>query len=157
MNQKLLVNSKSGRIISKLDQNITNVMALVADKNSNIWVGTYGKGLFTYFSESNQYKHFIAEINNPKTISENEIQSLFVDNSGILWIGTQLSSGINKLEIGNQKFNNLPALTEKNKSLNDNIVWALYEDKEENIWIGTHRGGINIWDKKSNEISLFQN
>jgi ligand-binding sensor domain-containing protein len=153
---EIMVNSKSGGTISKLDQSITNVMALVADKNSNIWVGTYGKGLFTYFSETENYKHFIAEINNPKTISENEIQSLFVDNSGILWIGTQLSSGINKLEIGNQKFNILPALTEKNKSLNDNIVWALYEDKKENIWIGTHRGGINIWDKKNNEISYLK-
>ncbi|MCW8848703.1 MAG: triple tyrosine motif-containing protein [Melioribacteraceae bacterium] len=147
---------QSSSYISKLDPNIFNVMALVADKNSNIWVGTYGKGLFAYFSKSNNYKHFIAETNNPKTISENEIQSLFVDNSGILWIGTQLSSGINKLEIGNQKFNKLPTLTEKNKSLNDNIVWALHEDREDNIWIGTHRGGVNIWNKNNNEISYFR-
>ena len=158
-------NSNKSEIISYLENNISksqiapkisNVMALVEDNNSFIWIGTYGNGLFAYFSQSDEIKHFKGELNNPKTISENEIQSLFVDNSGILWIGTQLSSGINKLEIGSQKFNKLPILGEPNKSLNDNIVWALYEDKDENIWIGTHRGGINIWDKTTNEISYFK-
>ena len=127
---------------------ITNIMDITEDKSSNIWIGTYGKGLFCYTPSSNRISHFKNNRSDPNSISEDEIQSLFVDNSGILWIGTQLGSGINKLEIGSYKFKSIPVLAEENRSLNDKIVWAICEDKNNNIWIGTHRGGVNIWNKE---------
>ena len=140
---------------NRIDVNILNVMSIIEDHNEILWIGTYGNGLYSYSPKGKTYNHFLAEPNNPNTITENEIQSLYIDKSGILWIGTQLSSGINKLEIGEKKFYNIPTLAEKYKSLNDNIVWAIYEDKDDNIWIGTHRGGINIWNRETKEFSYF--
>lgn len=147
---------KENILNNKIDSTIHNVMSIVEDNNSIMWIGTYSNGLYSYSTKDKTYNHFLAEPNNPNTISENEIQSLYIDQSGILWIGTQLGSGINKLETGERKFYNVPTLTEKNKSLNDNVVWALYEDKDKNIWIGTHRGGINIWNRKTKEFKQFK-
>ncbi|MCB9207101.1 MAG: hypothetical protein H6611_07330, partial [Ignavibacteriales bacterium] len=136
---------------------ILNIMSIIEDFNSKIWVGTYGDGLYSYSKQTKETNHFVAESSDPNSLSENEIQSLFVDNSGILWIGTQLGSGINKYEVNINNFKTIPVLTEINKSLNDNIVWAVHEDKENNIWIGTHRGGLNKWDKEKNEYTYFTN
>lgn len=151
-----IINSyKKNYLENKIDLTINNIMSIVEDNNSIMWIGTYGKGLYSYSAKNKTYNHFLAEPNNPNTISENEIQTLYIDKSGILWIGTQLGSGINKLETGERKFYKVPTLTEKNKSLNDNVVWAIYEDKDKNIWIGTHRGGINIWNRKTKEFEQF--
>jgi ligand-binding sensor domain-containing protein/two-component sensor histidine kinase len=145
----------SANLKSISGSNILNIMSITEDHNSVMWIGTYGDGLFSYSKVTQISKHFITESSDPNSLGENEIQSLCVDNSGILWIGTQLGSGINKLEIGSHKFNTIPVLTEENKSLNDNIIWSIYEDSENYIWIGTHRGGLNRWNRETNEFEYF--
>jgi len=138
------------------ESKLLNVMSITEDLNSIIWIGTYGDGLYSYSKKSKKSEHIVVEVNDPNSLSENEIQSLYIDNSGILWIGTELGSGINKLETHENKFNTIPVLTEDKKSLNDNIVWAIHEDNENNIWIGTHRGGLNKWNRNSNEFSSYR-
>lgn len=134
---------------------VKKIMDIKEDKDENIWIATFGNGLYSIEMGNWKLKNFVKEQNNPNAIGVNELQSLFVDNSGVLWIGTQLGSGINKLERGKNKFNMLSIQTEPNKSLNDNIVWAVCEDNEEKIWIGTHRGGINVWDKAQDKFSYY--
>jgi len=139
----------------QIDKNI-NVMAITEDFKSNIWIGTYGDGLYKYSKNSGLMQQFLADPSDPNSLSDNELQSLFVDRSGIVWIGTQLGNGINKLEIGGRKFNSVPILTEDGKSLNDKIIWAIFEDSNHDIWIGTHKGGINWWDKETDEFTYFK-
>ncbi len=145
----------SEKFRSMSGSNALNIMSITEDHNSVIWIGTYGDGLFSYSRETQLSRHFTTEPSDPHSLGENEIQSLYVDNSGILWIGTQLGSGINKLEVGQHKFNTIPILTEENKSLNDNIIWTIQEDSENNIWLGTHRGGLNKWNRDKNEFEYF--
>ncbi len=133
-----------------------NVMDIIEDRNSTIWIATNGDGLFNYSLKNRKSQHFTHETSNPNSLGENELQSLYVDQSGILWIGTQLGTGINKLERRYNKFKTLPVKTEVNKSLNDNIIWAIHEDSEENLWFGTHRGGLNKWNKRSNEFTYIR-
>ena len=133
-----------------------NVMDIIEDRNSTVWIATNGEGLFNYSLKNKVSQHFTHETSNQNSLGENELQSLYVDRSGILWIGTQLGSGINKLERRYNKFKTLPVKTEINKSLNDNIIWAIHEDNEENLWFGTHRGGLNKWNKVSNEFTYIK-
>jgi ligand-binding sensor domain-containing protein/two-component sensor histidine kinase len=136
--------------------NKLKVMDIIEDQNSIIWIATNGDGLFNYSLTNGTSNQFLNEKSNQYSLSENELQRLFVDKSGILWIGTQLGSGINKLERRYNKFKTLPVKTEVNKSLNDNIIWAIHEDKEEDLWFGTHRGGLNKWNKRTNEFSYIR-
>lgn len=132
-----------------------SVMSITQDKNSNVWIATHGDGLYSYNLNQNVIYHFVNNVSDPKSLSGNEIQSLFVDRSGILWIGSQLGGGINKLSRKDKKFNSIPVLRDKGKSLNDNIIWAIHEDREKNIWFGTYRGGLNKWDTKANKFTYY--
>lgn len=144
------------QIISNTGLMKQSVMSILEDNDENIWIGTFGNGLYNYNIKNNEIHNFLNDVEDETSLSENEIQIMFIDDSGILWIGTQLGSGINKLEVGSKKFKNAPLFKGENKSLNDNIVWAVHEDKENNIWIGTQRGGLNKWDRKSNSFKYYK-
>ncbi len=133
----------------------SKIMAIVEDKDSNIWIGTFGNGLHKYDTKRKKLYHFYADKRDPSSISENEIQSLLVDSSGILWIGSQLGGGINKLELNKNKFLTIPVLTEKGKSLNDNIIWSIYEDSYKDLYIGTYRGGLNKVNRNRNTFTYM--
>ena len=43
------------------------------------------------------------------------------------------------------------------KSLSKNSIKDLYEDNNDSIWIGTYYGGINLWNKSSNNFQMLLN
>lgn len=163
----LSLNNKSksfGNHLSETDEikyNVENlkfsnkVMSITQDQDSSIWIGTSGDGVYRIKNNKFTVDHFSADSKNPNSLSENEVQSLLVDKSGILWIGSQLGGGINKLEHRTTKFFKIPTLTDMGKSLNDNIIWSIYEDSKKNLFVGTYRGGLNIIDGERKNFSYF--
>ncbi|MEE9430284.1 MAG: two-component regulator propeller domain-containing protein [Melioribacteraceae bacterium] len=139
---------------SKLGLNRNDIMSITQDNNGDMWLGTFGGGVFHFFGD--KFHNLKAEPSDETSLSENEVLSLYVDKSGVLWVGTQLGSGINKLDISSSKFFSLPINTISNKSLNDNIVWAIHQDKKKNLWVGTYRGGLNRYNSVRNEFTYFK-
>ncbi|KXX71290.1 two-component regulator propeller domain-containing protein [Flammeovirga sp. SJP92] len=52
------------------------VTAILIDAQQNIWVGTYGNGLYCLDAQFNLIKHYVHDKNNPSSIISNQIQSL---------------------------------------------------------------------------------
>lgn len=66
------------------------VYAIMEDKEKNIWLGTKGAGLFLLTPKSlNQYSitHFKHRSEDPYSISDNSIYSIFQDSRNRIWIG----------------------------------------------------------------------
>ncbi|MFZ1291367.1 MAG: two-component regulator propeller domain-containing protein [Melioribacteraceae bacterium] len=139
-----------------LEQNFNspNIMAVCSDNYNNLWIGTYGNGLLCYNEKLKTTIQYLAT-QDPNSLSENEIQSIYVDNSNIVWVGTQLGKGINKIESNKNNFKTIPVLSSEGKSINDNIIWSIFEDSDKNLWIGTYRGGLNKIDFRTNEFKYF--
>ncbi|MEM1404674.1 MAG: two-component regulator propeller domain-containing protein [Pseudomonadota bacterium] len=71
------------------------VLALLTDSQGKIWVGTqYGLNLFD--EESQTFRRFVYEQNDPSTLSDSTIFALAEDVDGTIWIGTR-SGGVNLL------------------------------------------------------------
>ncbi len=127
-----------------------NVMSIVCDYNNTLWFGTFGNGL--YKSTSNKLTEFINfrhEQFNQSSLIDNEIISLLVDRTNILWIGTHLGKGVSRLIKGNIKFNSLQKESNTNLKLNDDVVWSIYQ-KDDILYVGTYRGGLNIINFRNN-------
>lgn len=60
-----------------------NIISIHRDNRGNIWLGTFGKGLFKYYSDLNLEKHISTETGLPN----NSILSIDSD-SDYLWVGT---------------------------------------------------------------------
>ncbi|KAA3662405.1 MAG: hypothetical protein DWQ10_02480, partial [Calditrichaeota bacterium] len=135
-----------------------NILSLCEDESGALWIGTFGGGLNKLQPRSGEITHFVHDPKDPESLSENNITSLLQDRSGILWIGTLLGEGINKLVPDLQKFIHYKKNERRSRSLNDNIVFALGEDKQSagrNIWVGTLNGGINKFDRKTEDVTNY--
>jgi signal transduction histidine kinase/ligand-binding sensor domain-containing protein/DNA-binding response OmpR family regulator len=102
------------------------ITSILQDNNEDIWYGTID-GLLKYDGEC------ITKYDIIEGLSGFIISSLFGDEAGNLWIGTQ-DGGVNKFD-----GNSFTYFTEK-EGLSNNNVSSIIGDKKGNIWIGTKKG-----------------
>jgi ligand-binding sensor domain-containing protein/serine phosphatase RsbU (regulator of sigma subunit) len=120
------------------------VLSLTGDKENNLWIGTWGVGLFKYNVLTKKTEKFLSEEKG------GTIVSLFLDKKGKLWIGSYGDG----LFVLNTKTNDLRHYTDDDGLSNNNIM-AIMRDSKNNIWLGTDGGGVccvkngDIADKKS--------
>jgi two-component system sensor histidine kinase ChiS len=131
------------------------------DKSGTIWIGTEGglDKLIPGNSEgsSPSFVHFKHSPNDPTSLSGNQIMSIFEDHTGVLWIGTVLD-GLNKLVLleGEKRF---PAFIrylhnpKNSTSISSNNILSIFEDDSRNLWIGTAGGGLNKFDRATEEFT----
>jgi ligand-binding sensor domain-containing protein/two-component sensor histidine kinase len=128
------------------------VMSLCEDKSNNIWIGTFGSGLDRYNPMTGRFLNFRHDPMNKNSLADNDVLSISVERSGIIWAGSHLGSGITKIQRSKAKFNLLSHQQSNPNSLSDNVVWAVYEDSDKKLWVGTYRGGVNIIDRRTNHF-----
>lgn len=81
-------------------------------------------------------------------LSNNSVQCILQDKSGIMWIGT--NGGLNRYD--GSSFIQYSILSQP--ALSNSVVTALMEDENGDIWIGTE-SGLNILNPTTNTIRQF--
>jgi ligand-binding sensor domain-containing protein len=145
--------------ISLLDDNpgeSKKITRISSDQNGSLWAGTFGDGLIKYDLSKKQTTIFKNDASNQNSINDNDIISLAVDRTGLIWSGTLSGYGINKLNPNKIKFPCYRSNPILKNSLSDNIVLSFAEDKEDNIWIGTYKGGLNKFDRKNKNFTNYK-
>ena len=115
-----------------------SVNGMVGDRSGNIWIGTDRNGLIRFNVTSREM-----ETMQPRSINDNHqlrqdvigIQSLYIDDSDLLWVGTE-KSGVAYYGSNIYKFQS---------ELKGDIT-AMAEDANGNIWYGTSDKGIIGYD-----------
>ncbi|CAL66667.1 two-component system sensor histidine kinase/response regulator hybrid [Christiangramia forsetii KT0803] len=165
-NGKLFFGTSDGLyFLSDQTQQTKNVVRLVdgffndiqIDKENNIWGGT-NKGLI--YLENGKLPvvtdHFQYDPRNLNSLSKNIVKSLYTDDTGIIWVGTN-GGGINKFDPGHKDFRHIRKTTADN-SLSYDKIRAMYEDSNGTLWIGTEGGGLNMLLEEDNRnYSGFKN
>jgi signal transduction histidine kinase/ligand-binding sensor domain-containing protein len=133
-----------------------SVLSLIADDKDQLWVGTENGGLNSLdLNLLNKgvirFKHFVNDPDDPSSISNNSIQSLFQDAQKNIWIGTY-GKGIDLICPYFEKFMLFRPEPLKN-SLSNMHVNVFFEDGDY-IWIGTE-GGLDRFNKKDKTFKHF--
>ena len=85
-------------------------------------------------------------------LSQNSVYCILQDSLGILWFGTE--DGLNKYDgYTFTYYRNIPG---DPHSLSHNHVRVMLEDDDGAIWIGTHGGGLNRFDRKSEQFTHYE-
>ena len=142
----------------------------MAEINGEIWVGTWGEGVYRY-----KARKLVGNITTPQ-IKSTVVHSIFKDSHGVIWLGNsdgvsagKTPSSIRKIlekEIPSQVItiyekkngnillggnNGLDEIDRNNKRIGHwgkkeglicKEIRCLYEDNEGKIWIGTYDGGL---------------
>jgi ligand-binding sensor domain-containing protein/signal transduction histidine kinase len=127
----------------KLDAKRRSVyLELAEDREGALWLGTDSSGLYHFDPASGSLTIYEHDPNRPGTLSDNRVNSVYLDHSGTMWIGTQ--NGLNKLDRKDDTFN---SYTGKD-GLSGNAVGCILEDEHGYLWMSTNNG-ISRFDPHS--------
>ncbi len=131
----------------------TKTSSITSDINNNLWVGSFGQGLYLKNVNKNKFEIFKGWENN--LLPENlVIESVQDDENGNIWVGTY---GNGLYIINPTDFWIKHILSEKQNpfSLGFNDVLCIKKDANGNIWLGTDGGGISYYNKHFNNFKLI--
>lgn len=108
------------------------IKEMLAD-GDDLWISTYRGSLYLMDMKSETLKSvYVHDINDPSSISGNEIESIYKDSKGRLWFGTE--NGVSLLNRDTQTFT----------TYNINFVYAIHEDSNGRLWLGSREGLYSI-------------
>jgi signal transduction histidine kinase/ligand-binding sensor domain-containing protein/DNA-binding response OmpR family regulator len=132
-----------------------DITALELDEESNnLWIGTR-KGLTLFKLDTQVFTTFFSKKEDPNSLPEEEIRSVYVDKFKRVWVGTK-TKGVYLFFLEENRFEKIPI-----KGFD--YVKEIFEDKQGNIWIGSYEKGsvakITMDSKgaivKINDYTLF--
>jgi len=139
-----------------------SVSSFYEDQSGALWVGTYGNGLNKVVFSDNEgspptFTHYKHDPNDPNSLSNNVVNSIYEDRAGMIWFGT-IAGGLNKLDRGKGVFTHYKHDPNNPNSLSNNRVMSIHEDPDETgwvLWLGTF-GGLNRFDRANNSFTSYK-
>ncbi len=120
-------------LITKPDDQITNILSIVEDKESNLWLGSFGNGLVKLILSEQKFIYDRKEVFPESSIDNKYIRSLYYDHEGNIWVG-KYGSGITQITDNFFTFfNNSPHIS--------NNITAIFIQNT-TTWLGTDNGLI---------------
>ncbi len=116
-----------------------NILTLSMDKKDNLWIGGENSGLNYLDTKSGRVTRYLAQEGSLKDLPTNSIRSVYVDRTGLTWIGT-FNRGAYLLDEQARKFDYFGAY--KPIDLAGKNVKSFAEDHNGNIWIAFDGLGI---------------
>jgi signal transduction histidine kinase/ligand-binding sensor domain-containing protein/DNA-binding response OmpR family regulator len=117
-----------------------------------MWFGTQD-GLNRYDGYSFTVYRYSAQSG---SISHNYIRSLYRDQQGRLWVGTD-DGGLNLFDYQTETFKHFKHNPADPKSISHNKVMAIRQDKQGFLWVGTAGGGLNRFDPTTQSFTHYIN
>ncbi len=124
---------------------------ILIDRDQNIWIGDYAKGLSFYNRQTKTFVNYIANPTDSNTIRQGKIRSMREDKEGNLWIGTE-GAGIQVFDRQQRRFRHNPLGLQQ---LANKHILSLLEDRKGNWWIGTYGEGLFRFNSKSRTLQAF--
>ena len=138
--------------IMKGDYSLHMILSILEVSDSELWMGTEGKGLYKINPINGEYKVFNSK---NSRLSSDYIRSLSLDMFGHLWIGT-----LNALNIYDEKNDSFSIYNSENTndgSLSHTSVRSLFKDRQGGMWVGTYFGGLNYYHPLSQRFTNIRN
>jgi ligand-binding sensor domain-containing protein len=123
-------------------------LSISEDSSGFLWLGTSYSGVEKFDPSSGRFSRYIHDDDDPATVSNNRVNSVFTDHSGGIWIGTQ--NGLDFLDRDTGQFT---AYYERN-GLGGNVVSCILEDNIGNLWMSTNHG-ISRYNLKARRFDNY--
>jgi len=128
-----------------------DISSIFIDKEENYWLGIANGGLIKVENKKNS-KANSSDTRYIQNFGNDRIQSMLIDRSNVMWIGTQ-GSGIYKLDIIRKQFHFISKFHNEKKDLH--VISDLKIDTENNLWVSTFLNNLYKYDLIKNEFTHY--
>jgi len=131
------------------------ISKVALDGSGKMWVGTQKNGLNLFDPKTGKSIHY-TNSHNPKSISDNEIMTVYRDHNNNIWVGT-VNDGLCLLDRKNNNFISFKHHAAQKASISGNKITAIFEDSSHKLWIGTQGAGLNYFNSNTGRFNHFIN
>ncbi len=159
--QKAILEDDSIRFVRYQDSIETDprkhiVTGIARNPNGLWWIGTYGTGLSLFNAGKGIFTdHFHHDPADPKSLSDDYINDVFTDASGILWIGT--TTGLDKYDLLTQQFKSISIPASPDEFSVYRLPYTITEDVHDARWLWLCIGGAGLfhYNTQTREFKRF--
>ena len=102
----------------------------------------------------NKFDHFYHDPNKTRSLCENTIFSLCVDQYNELWVGT-FQSGLDRIDRETDRIIHYQHDPLNPASISDNNIRSIHEDSNGTLWFGTFNSGLNRFNRKTGQFTRY--
>lgn len=106
---------------------------ICGDSDGIVWIGTT-RGLNKFNPETRSFKKYFHDARDPKSLSSDSINCVFIDRMGTLWVGT--GWGLNKLNRETNTWSRYFPNPDDTSRPGENYISSILEDRHGTLWIG---------------------
>ncbi len=135
-----------------------NDVTTVEYYQGQVWVGTrVGLNLLQLNKNGqiSEIRHLYNQPNDPYSLSNNQINDIYADSEGIIWLSTY--GGLNKIDPQHLWFNSYRYNPDDPNSLHDNNIFPIDGDTLGNVWFGSYRNGLAKLNTQTTVFTAFNN
>jgi ligand-binding sensor domain-containing protein/two-component sensor histidine kinase len=123
-----------------------DLLSFAESRNGLIWIGGRTTGLQIFNPQTNGFHNYQHDPSRGGSIADNQVNCIFIDKAGIVWLGTNLGVSIsNPLQ---QQFRQQFVDHGEGESIS---LFDFYETENNELWIGSGKG---IYIRRNNETSF---
>ncbi|QCR24971.1 hybrid sensor histidine kinase/response regulator [Pontibacter sp. SGAir0037] len=125
--------------VATFDFNKSKVHSILEDKEGNLWLGIYQKGVMLLPASASNFKYIGYKSINNNIIGSNAVLSMYKDYEGTVWVGTD-SDGL--YGIGPDGEPKVHYTRTKNPASVSSSIMSIFEDSDSNLWLGSYLHGL---------------
>lgn len=127
------------------------VNSIKIDKANNIWIGTFGDGMYMIHGEKDKFEHLEYNIWDKQSLSSNRISCITSDGKDRFYFGTH-DSGLDVFNRNMEKTGNYKRSRSASDGVKMDMVLSILYDSDGNLWCGGD--GLSVLRKGK---SAFEN
>jgi len=139
-------------LTSKNGLSSDSVIGVAQDDRGFMWFTTL-QGLNRY--DGYDFKVYKNDPENPNSLSGDSLRELFIDRTGLIWIGTW-ENGLNKFDPVTEQFTRYQHDPNNVNSLSHDSVREVYVDRQGVVWVGVLNGGLNRLNPENDQFIHYR-
>lgn len=144
-----LINKKT---LERTPLPLPSVYTICPNGDGKVWMGGYHFGAVLYNPSTNSAVRFVRNEGNPESLAGNMIWSIYRDNQGNTWFGTD--NGLSMLSAFAHRSIHLRKIADAN-SLPSNQITCMLTDYPKGIWLGTKNKGLVFYNYGNQIINRY--
>lgn len=124
------------------------IRSMYQDRNNNLWLGTYGNGVYEATANGNHYIHY----DKSTGLTDDFIRCISESPAGDILVGT--FNGLNVINPITKEIT-LYNTYSRHGDLSHYSVFSILFDRIGTLWIGTYAGGINYYSSLTRSFKFY--